>query len=290
MRTPCIGYKKPCWIPATSNFLCATCRLLKERAEASEFIKRIPQQSHEEIMAAFPLLHRNIPFDQLMPALFKRSPNLLATLLKRNDMKASLLFHICYHTRISESCNIYGWMLRNNIYEDSIIPEKCFRCLSHTITNNNCWQYRNIVNKLWIDTRPLEVILSTTIPRDGLDDVYKVIYSLIESSNNLYNYNCLKSFTIIAMNSVKIKSLEDMHRFTAGVYKHPLLFKFPESRKIIKDTIDPWKEELIAKSWHPSRFQEWCIDVEEQKSMKKDGLEYEQTPFTQSVAAWNIRW
>jgi hypothetical protein len=26
-----------------------------------------------------------------------------------------------------------------------------------------------------------------------------------------------------------------------------------------------WEEELIAKAWHPDRFVDWCLDIEEQK-------------------------
>ena len=41
-------------------------------------------------------------------------------------------------------------------------------------------------------------------------------------------------------------------------------------RKQQKIQFDQIEEELIMKTWHPSRFQEWCLDIEELKELEED--------------------
>lgn len=43
---------------------------------------------------------------------------------------------------------------------------------------------------------------------------------------------------------------------------------YKEQKKKQKDKIDSLKEELMAVTWHPDRFQEWCLDEEEKAENK----------------------
>jgi hypothetical protein len=33
---------------------------------------------------------------------------------------------------------------------------------------------------------------------------------------------------------------------------------------------DQIEEKLIMKTWHPSRFQKWCLDIEDLKELEED--------------------
>lgn len=43
---------------------------------------------------------------------------------------------------------------------------------------------------------------------------------------------------------------------------------YKQEKKAQKEKIDSLKEELMAASWHPDRFQEWCLDEEERAENK----------------------
>ena len=52
--------------------------------------------------------------------------------------------------------------------------------------------------------------------------------------------------------------------------KHYYFTSVPYIRKQQKIQFDQIEEELIMKTWHPSRFQVWCLDIEDLKNLEED--------------------
>jgi hypothetical protein len=51
-----------------------------------------------------------------------------------------------------------------------------------------------------------------------------------------------------------------IHRFPPLSPVGPLRTSY---REFLRERIDVYKEELIIRTWHPSRFMKWCMDIEE---------------------------
>ena len=45
-------------------------------------------------------------------------------------------------------------------------------------------------------------------------------------------------------------------------------FKIDYENELKKLMFEKYHEELIQKTWHPSRFQEWCLDEEEKNDIQ----------------------
>jgi hypothetical protein len=73
---------------------------------------------------------------------------------------------------------------------------------------------------------------------------------------------------------------------------HPLGWKWgPGAKQALKERMAPWKEELIATSWHPSRMLYWCLDLEEQGLWRADMSDFpDPLPLCCATAEWNFRW
>jgi hypothetical protein len=72
---------------------------------------------------------------------------------------------------------------------------------------------------------------------------------------------------------------------------HPHTFR-TESKEVLQRKLREWigeyKEELIAKSWHTSRFMTWCLDDEEKGEFQSDCNG--DRIIIGERAAWNIPW
>ena len=54
-----------------------------------------------------------------------------------------------------------------------------------------------------------------------------------------------------------------------GVIFHEIHLKKDYEKELKKLKFNNFEEELIAKTWHPSRFQEWCFDEDQKKDQEE---------------------
>ena len=304
----CNGWKTSCWLRPINEALCPTCIFQRDKDMLYDFVTSISIYSEEDIYDTIScgwvgntlkLYNLEKYLEDILVEIYKKSKPLLRrciVLIHRTPLKTLLLHSIKNHTS-RNICFVYGWMLRNALYEDNVIPDTCMRCISYTISHNSNWHLREVQIKLWIDTEKLKDIIGSSILKWGIKDCCSIIYSLLESSNIIYKTQCMNTVMKCILDFLDKNSRYDLYIFIREINKHPFLIEsllksndINKYNYMLKNRINPWKEELIAKSWHPSRFQAYCLDLDEQKSMIKDGLIYEEPVLKGLRASWDIYW
>lgn len=293
MKSPmanCLAYKKPsCWLPRRQNSsFCATCASVKERDELRAIIAAIPTLADETIYdyyihtkhAFTPLTHS--PLDTFLSAVYQKSLPLTRRILGdiRTSSLASTFFHrVRSHTRTS-LCAVYAWMLRQGLFPDVVLPQRCLSCLSHTV-RYSCRERQQLIRRMIIYQIELPQLVRATLTMlEGRQRVLEFQTALIERD---YPARMLDSFAVICGGQEFLA--EERAR-------HPLAWQWSvQVRATLRQRMAPWKEELIAKSWHPSRMQHWCLDLIEQGMWKEDMVDFPEPPVLHgALAEWNIRW
>jgi hypothetical protein len=309
--TNCAAYKKPsCWLPpAAGSHYCATCQSQSDRDVLERFITMIPTFPENQILPTFlsPEIQRALRtnrtavIDRLLIALYRRSPTLLTQIISRfrasPTLNANLLLRIRSHTQPG-MCAVFGYIVRHSLFPEWMIP-RCVTCLSHMIRQTNDpnlpipnvvtvrrhLEHQNDVSQL------LRQALATRLNGEGicLDFLGALVETRILSLR-------LRQFPVWLTNIQNMMrqlgaQQQQIDAFTERVYHHPFLLQFTEpSRRFLKRRMAPWKEELTAKGWHPSRFLQWCLDQEEQKEFAGGGCEILSYRCEPLPAAWNISW
>jgi len=206
-------------------------------------------------------------------------------------LKAVLLLRIRNHTNVI--CPMVSWFLRTNLFSDQIIPS-CICCFANTLKNAD--RKNQISHPIYRvireqgDRNTIARFLNNM--RNNTEQYYNdclyLANAMIESPNNIVKnslFNILMSIPFDA---------ETRRRFTRDIYAHPLLFEWTDRdrmqtiKNILNRRIDPLREELAAKCWHPSRFISWCLDSEEAAEW---GTPMGSSPcLTSKRAAWDIHW
>jgi hypothetical protein len=268
MSANCKAYQKPsCWLPRhPGSDLCATCASAKNRDDFRLFLLAIPNLPEEDILA-FTNFKKTLgeatyaPLDDFLAAVYRRSKTLMKKVIQQirsTSLHPTLLLRIRNHTR-THLCSTYGWMLREGLFDDMILPQKCLTCLAHTVLYGGDEKKRILQRMLAFQTEFPGVLRATHEMLEGRVRILQFQQALVDRD---YPPRLIDSF--IQMSSVPLIQL-------------PRLM--------------PWKEELIAKSWHPSRMQHWCLDLEEQALWGEDFPEA--PPLCGAIvgkAEWHIRW
>lgn len=285
MSANCKAYQKPsCWLPRKPGTdLCATCCASRQRNEFRTFLSILPTQSEEDIYS-FYTTHTDIlsspinsPLDTFLSAVHRKSPQLLERILRdirTGPLNPTLLLRVRNHTR-SSMCSVYSWILRKGLFTDMILPQRCLKCLAHTVWYG-CDEKRRLVNRMIVFQVELPGLVRSTLQMlEGRDRVLDFQNALIERG---FAQRTIHAYVTMCGQEVPTR--------------HPLTFEWrPQTKQILQERIAPWKEELIAKSWHPCRMQHWCLDLTEQDLWKEDIIDFPAPPSLRgSRADWHIRW
>jgi hypothetical protein len=129
---------------------------------------------------------------------------------------------------------------------------------------------------------------------DGKERVTKFVYCMIECNYISSEDTILSLFKYANINLPDRQGINNIRKIHAI---HPFLFKYTGSKRspvktLIKERIAPWREELTAKIWHPSRFQHWCLDNDEKNELiEMCGGSLIGASLTPGLRAeWNIEW
>lgn len=326
----CEGYKKSlCWNPRqaalpraaddssqahnlqnprqATGIYCDTCQITSDRDELQSLSKVIASAPWplEQILLAVnqpsivrALLKGNLhaSLDTLLAAIYANpSRHSRATLkayvekLRDTPLRASLLLRVRNHCR-TPLCAPFGWMLRNGCFEDSFLPQKCLKCVTHMI--------RYGCNERPDRIRLLSTFFGTLLPQsqdpfmdllratlttmtDGIERALDFIYALRDSPHaqfsllaptveNLF-FGLLNrpgfGFTRAQINHATLL----LHHHSAYIRAHMMLpvgnlLQIPAAQ-YITSRLEPYREELTAKTWHPSRFQHWCWSEDEKAEL-----------------------
>jgi hypothetical protein len=213
----------------------------------------------------------------------RQSPQLRTPLLLRFRSHQ----HNCF-------CAVVGYLIRNGYYSENIIPVRCITCAGHLIAKSNDPSFP-LADSISLRTylgaacqQNLRLLTETNlnwypIVRDFWNTLREVRNMMIRQEATYIEAFCVATIRRNHQNQLQAFTEDTLHR-------HPfnISFQRPAIRQWIRQRMAPWKEEIIAKGWHPSRMQHWCLDIEEQKDMGVD--EIPPAPLKPGEPAeWNIR-
>jgi hypothetical protein len=146
----------------------------------------------------------------------------------------------------------------------------------------------------------------TLTHKEGLKDVQRFCDAIVESSffetedeRDRHLRAVFHTITSLLQQNPKRFPQPIPRHFPGSILSHPLLlgtyFEYPSpwrvyAKQALKKRLDPFREELMAKSWHPSRFQYWCQDIDEQKFDVEQGIQGPVPELRGLHASWNISW
>jgi len=176
-------------------------------------------------------------------------------------------------------------------------------CLAHVINKGHDHHIRSILRSIW--NSPLYVehkILPHIDDGRNTATIYNLTCALVETNNRHLRAALLQHIVVGVVDALKQKNFDALSSFIDKVNSHPVCSDprcspdlnqhehWGKYKKYIKERKYHFKEELVAKTWHPTRFHDWCLDTDEQKEYIQDGIYWPSPPFTQSRAAWDIEW
>lgn len=303
-RMTCQGYKKEgCWLKTITDSLCASCHSERSRDTLASFASTLHKIPLTQIYNVFTsdsiqsALHscsiNNSILDTVLAAIYRASKEECAkcvNFINSSPLKSTLLLRVRNHT--DTLCPVVSWMMRSDLFNESIVPS-CIHCMADTLrkADRNHQLNHPIYRMLREHTENNVVTRAMGLIRNSEDTHYtNCLYlanAMIESSNNIVKNSLFSILMSAPFNS------EVMREFAADVHKHPQLFDWTDAQRIqaikelLKERITPWREELAAKCWHPSRFIEWCLDPEEAAEW---GIPCPHPPKTSKRAMWHIAW
>ncbi len=324
LRIPnCRAYKKSyCWLPRKRDSeFCATCAQVKQRDDLRRIIEDLPQSSltadqifavltKPETALGIQLVPNGSTLDQLLYSLWVRGSqgrDLLRRYIEhmnRTPLRASLLLRVRNHSR-TNLCPIYRWILRTGLFQDSLLPMCCLKCLGATALYGcgPAHPERSFELRRWISgpNTPLTQLLRQTLTlSDSLERLVGFVMDLLDSSDPALEQLWQLVLQMIRQ-LVREARLPFAERLQEMVWQHPgcLAVAFRPDRiqtygaaakRTAEARLAPWHEELVAKSWHPSRFQHWVWDEQERQDYGVDHIGQAPPLRFGQAADWNIRW
>ena len=306
-RMICQGYKKEgCWLKTIRDSLCASCHSERSRDTLASFASTLHYIPLTEIYNVFisdsiqtalqSCSINNAILDTVLLAIYKVSKEECAKCVKfinASSLKSTLLLRVRNHTHTL--CPVVSWMMRSDLFNESIVPS-CIHCMAETLrtADRNNQLNHPIYRVLREHTEKNVVTRAMSLIRNNNDIYYtNCLYlanAMIESPNNIVKNSLFSILMSAPFNS------EIMREFAADVHRHPQLFDWADTQRaqnvkhLLKERITPWREELAAKCWHPSRFIEWCLDPEEAAEWGIPGLDGKGPRQTSKRATWDISW
>lgn len=307
--TNCVAYNKSsCWLqPTAGSSYCSTCQRQRDCDILERFIAIIPTLPENQILSTIetPEIYRALQMnhasamDRMLIHLYKRSKTLLIDIIR--FIRSSSLLHTVLLLRIHshtspEMCSVFGYMVRKGFYPEWTIP-RCIICLSHMIRQTEAQDFP--IQSVSILRRYLEegndvlqLVRQSLVTRlNGKKVCLDFLSSLIESrilSLRLRQFPVWIKHIETIMHSLN-HSQQEINVFIKTVYSHPFLLHNTQKYKTyIKERNFVWKEEFIAKSWHPSRMMAWCLDEDEKKEFVYDGCSIPPYQCIASRADWHI--
>ena len=280
----CKAYKKPsCWLPRKpQSEFCATCSSVKERDDLREFTKNMDSHYPVVIVDALQGYQRALcsplhaALDEFLAAIYKSSHWLLGyimTKIQDTPIHTHLLHRIRNHVR-TPLCPVFGFLLRKNMLSSYLIPTRCLTCLAHVIRYGEEEQRTTVRRMINFQVDLPAAIRSTQGMIGGEQRIHDFYSALLEReiSSNLVRSYC------------QLAALDPPppHPLALGQWS-------PALQDLVKGRAAVWKEEFVAKTWHPCRMMYWCLPMEDLVEWAWSELP-SPPPLTSTRAEWDIPW
>jgi hypothetical protein len=271
---------------------CASCEKEKNKDEFQEFMNLIPLLSNEVILEKLktPAIYMSLrdsfqtaPFDSFLNAIFQKSKALVRPVIdyiNSTPLKATLLLRVRNHTR-SSLCSVYGYMLRNGLFEDNILPGNCMKCCGHLVLygmEGRHDRHLALTTLMW-DTNLFGNLIRSTMGMPEAENRLCFFYRALA-------YREEDTLMIALRGALENTRARNAIQHYASLQPATWTWGLPV-QNALRRRIQSYKEELMAKAWHPSRMPYWCLDEDEKKCFGEfDPPE----PLTGGPALWDIPW
>lgn len=287
---------KACWLPADSSSsfqLCRRCHFYK----ITQILDLLRQDYREgqlhppfEMYLTDPLFLKEL----LHPAREQALLHLFAVLSSQNKIQFDLLvnrfkqnsvFPILITKRIQghqpgPRCKMYRHFLKDPaLYTSENLCWNCWPCIAWTLKQSNERLLRAYTHTFGLHFSRLTFEIFCTTGSAIFVDLFASLY-LLGKHHHL---------RILVDHFFHHFPLEDFKKFLLAVFQHPVFLHvffeqkqedflplplrdvivvkefYTAIKKGIKAKTNTYKEELVMRTWHPSRLFPWCLDIEELK-------------------------
>jgi hypothetical protein len=285
---------KNCWFSAKKTY-CSSCEI-KRRGEAVDdalngdslhtILNILKDQEYSEV------LHRGDKLDLIIRKMYMLNKDYLEFYLHKiqgTGTEAHLVSRINTHSNTA-LCPIVGWMIRAGLYDHSI-NICCLRCMIHLMRYGTTRDVDSLKYSIQFDLYgPEHINIRAAVAKNkkNLPLLIDMANALLERGDCSYVLRCYNE--ILRRN---ISSL-DCESYSQTMKHHPLLHKailalgeINDKKELylsFRERKDPFWEELIAKSMHPSRVMQWCMTEDE----KQGFTHIPDYIFSDGRAEWNI--
>jgi hypothetical protein len=286
--------KKACWLPAekTSGFqLCRRCHFHR----ITEILDSLTQAyTQEEIHPSSEIFLADSSFLQelLHPAREQALLNLLASLFRHNRIQFSLLlerlscfsvFPILLTKRIQAHqagprCAMYRHFLKDpKLYTSDSLCWNCWSCIAWTVRQKDTRLHNLYTQNFGLHfselTFPIVEATGSGVFVDYFASLYLLgkhhhIRTLFDQFFRRFPLEHFKRFLVCFFQHPVLLSIffeQRQNEFLPLALQDPVVVAemYGEIKQGIKKWTDTYKEELIMRTWHPSRLFRWCFDIEE---------------------------
>lgn len=287
---------RACWLPSvpSSSFqLCRRCHFYR----ITEMLDSLTQSYREG--------HLHPPFEMhltdeiflqelLHPAREQALLHLLAALSVKNRIQFDLLvdrlkyqsvFPILMTKRIQAHqpgprCKMYREFVKDKkVYTSQTLCWNCWSCIAWLLKQDNQRLLEAYRQNFGLHFSRLSFETFTTTGSAIFVDLFASLF-LLEKHHHL---------RILIDHFFRCFPLEDFKKFLLAVFQHPVFLHvffeqkhadflplplrdpivvkefYTAIKKGIKAKTNTYKEELVMRTWHPSRLFPWCLDIEELK-------------------------
>lgn len=289
----CHGYLvSKCWFPPVKNAsLCKSCQLIKDKDTLNTVLKgpydrkRMEQylysRGHETMVTI------QDTFDTIANYLYRNDKDLLEKYIWSNK---DLFSKRVYTHTDTQLCSIVSYMLRKK--PEIPLPGCCLMCLAHTLRYTDDEYLRSLIFRSVVVRYADGPSVESMIKKAKRMSLFEFGAAILEKQGP---HGVFNEYIKLLM-----RCKPDSGDTIVALYAHPVFHKLTLSLNldcqecitqkrriynIFKGKKDVFFEELLAKSMHPSRVFQWCLDNEDMNDM---GIPPYQ--FKEGKADWDIRW
>lgn len=257
----CKGYGHSCWIEKSikSKHYCDSCEKEKLLDEFNTF------ESFDS--SSIPLLRKFFEMDSTLidaylPDVYEKSKREDWEQIYRSLFEKTLQNKLAIRIRShigGEFCKIVKWMIRNKKLDNSWISQNCVICQSNYLAWGH-GEVRKKARSFFIQTIPDFFTLASSrlyrkYPLEYATHMKEIVNKVLDFSHLLY---------------VLLKPRIIHKEILGDIEEHPIFYSqlpFTQLKSIIYKKTNIYKEELIQKTWEPSRLINWCLDHEESREL-----------------------
>lgn len=282
----CQGYNRKCWLSVSAEDpaqqYCSACLRASDADFLNNTLQSITFPGHQDVDESLLANLRSRPGlraqRQIRAGAIPKCLNALFHKTNRSTFERyirfvtsipelqSMMFHSIHTHSRGTPCKAYLWMILHGYADMLPLPEGCAECLVNAATYMHYLPTaaRDYI-QLYLVSHRCTTMLGTCLRYHP--DAFEILARLranVSIHREIPNYKEQFFQNIFIMAG---RTTADFQTWWSSV-SHPLLLLptqriRPVDKAFIKARLAPYHEELVMRTWHPSRLRNWCLDLEE---------------------------